>query len=449
MRIHRPLCSLSLFALVAVLSLSLFPERVAADSGRFHLHLDFGAGASVVGETNRRAPHSNDRPLALLGFLGADYQLARPFAIELQFGFGGVTKPFPLSRTEGTRFFQLALGARFRFFDENTGYNNEPNGDLAGNLWMSAHVGYANYDASQFAVDFGVGYQISVARPLSLGVFARAILMFGGRRSSSDMIIVAGLSASIEVIGSSVGRDSDGDGIPDERELELGLDPEDEDTDGDLIPDGIELDTGTDPKERDTDMDGLNDGREDLNRDGVVDAGESDPRRADTDGGGMPDMDEVRSATQDPQYAGDDDLDEDGVPNHIDDCPSTPRGTEVNGAGCELVPETFTLEGVEFASGSARILPESEPVLFEALETLRQIEGQRFLIAGHTDSQGRDAANLRLSEDRANAVLRWLLEHGEDRGRFETRGFGATEPIDTNETPEGRARNRRIEFRRL
>ena len=46
-------------------------------------------------------------------------------------------------------------------------------------------------------------------------------------------------------------------------------------------------------------------------------------------------------------------------------------------------------------------------------------------------------------------MLRWLIEHGLDRGRFETRGYGEENPIDTNDTEEGRARNRRIEFRRL
>ena len=437
------------FLLATVLSASFVATPKAhADSGRFHLHLDLGLGVPVVGPTNRRSTHSNDRPFGGGGWLSADYQLAPPVAIEVIFGVAGFGRPFPLSDREGALLTQIGIGARFRFFDDDAGYNNEPNGNLLSNLWASAHIGYANYDKDQFAIDAAVGYEFSIVRPLQLGVFARSVLMLGGRNESADMVIVAGISVGVELVGIAGAQDTDGDGLSDEREAELGTDPEDDDTDGDLLPDGLEVETGTDPKERDTDNDGLNDGREDLNQNGVLDDGESDPRRSDTDGGGMPDADEVRSLSQDPQYAADDDTDSDGVANNLDQCEGSPEGEEVNGVGCPTVPETFTLEGVRFASGRANILPESEATLLEALETLRQVPDQRFEIAGHTDSQGRDTANQRLSQQRAESVLRWLIEHGLDRSRFDVRGYGEAEPVDTNDTAEGRAHNRRIEFRR-
>ena len=438
------------FIAIAVGVTLLAPKPAQADSGRFHLHLDLGLGVPVTGPTSRRSTHSSDRPMGGVGWLSADYQLAPPVAIELIVGFGGFGRPFELSRTTGATFGHIGIGARFRFIDDDAGYNNEEGGNLLSNLWVSAHIGFMSYDKSQFGVDAAIGYELSVVRPLQIGVFARTAVMFAGRDDTADVIVVAGLTIGLELVGTRGATDSDGDGLSDAREEEIGTDPYDDDTDGDLISDGIEDSTGTNPKERDSDNDGLNDGVEDSNQNGSLDPGETDPRRSDTDGGGMSDPDEVRTPGQDPQFAGDDDSDGDGVANNFDTCPGTPEDTEVNGVGCPPVPETFTLEGVRFQSSRANILDESESILLEALETLRRMpEGSRFEIAGHTDSQGATDANQRLSQQRAEAVLRWLIEHGLDRGRFETRGYGEENPIDTNDTEEGRARNRRIEFRRL
>ena len=83
--------------------------------------------------------------------------------------------------------------------------------------------------------------------------------------------------------------DSDGDGLPDDVEDELGTDPQNPDTDGDGIGDGDEVRNGTDPLDADSDDDGLTDGAEDANADGVLDDGETDPNDPDTDGDGIQD----------------------------------------------------------------------------------------------------------------------------------------------------------------
>jgi outer membrane protein OmpA-like peptidoglycan-associated protein len=67
-------------------------------------------------------------------------------------------------------------------------------------------------------------------------------------------------------------------------------------------------------------------------------------------------------------------------------------------------------------------------------------------IVGHTSSTGGYRHNIDLSQRRAASVKRYLVEHGVDEKRLETDGVGPDQPIDTNETPEGQARNRRIEF---
>lgn len=447
--------SFVLAATTALATLFVAPEPARADSGRLHLHLDVGVGGLLAGQAR---PGPGETSAGGVGWLGIDWQLAPPFAIEAILGVGGFARPYPRSDRDGTRYTSFAVGARFRFLDEQAGYANEEGGDWPSHLWVSAHLGYHYLDRQQFGVDAAVGYALSPRRPLQMGVFLRTMLTFAGQHSGPDLALLGGIELTIEVMRREGALDSDGDGLPDAREVELGTDPNDRDTDRDGLDDRLESETGTDPLRRDSDDDGLLDGREDANRNGVLDDGETDPRRADTDGGGMPDPDEVRSSMQDPRNPRDDDHDGDGVANHLDECEDTPRETQVDGVGCAagahpatnaMDGDRFVLEGVTFASGSARILPESEAVLNQALESLRRRSELRFEIAGYTDDRGSARTNRRLSQQRANAVRDWLVEHGLERGRFETRGYGPASPIDSNDTPEGRARNRRIEFRRL
>jgi len=77
---------------------------------------------------------------------------------------------------------------------------------------------------------------------------------------------------------------------------------------------------------------------------------------------------------------------------------------------------------------------------------MRENPSMRLKITGHTDNIGSEAANMKLSEKRARAVLREFVKLGIDESRFELDWKGESEPIDTNDTEEGRQRNRRIEF---
>lgn len=429
---------------------STWGAAARADSGRLHLHLDLGMGAPIAGQAR---PQAGGTSAGGVGWLGIDWQLAPPIAIEAVLGFGGFARPYPRSSYTSTRYTHFGIGARFRFVDMQRGYANERGGDFWSHLWVSAHVGYHLFDRQQFGVDAAVGYAFSVRRPLHVGAFIRTALAFGGQHPGPDMMLVGGIELSLEVKRHPGQLDSDGDGLPDEREIELGTDPFRADTDGDGIPDGIEVETGTDPRRVDTDDDGLADGVEDANRDGVLDPGETDPRRADTDGGGMPDGEEVRSRRHDPRDPSDDDRDRDGVPDHVDSCPDTPQGATVDASGCEPVPEpeqeNFVLEGVTFASGSAELLPESLPVLERALTLLRRHPTVRYEIAGFTDNRGNRRLNRQLSEQRAEAVKAWFVGQGLHAHRFDARGYGSAQPIESNATTEGRARNRRIELRRL
>jgi outer membrane protein OmpA-like peptidoglycan-associated protein len=107
-------------------------------------------------------------------------------------------------------------------------------------------------------------------------------------------------------------------------------------------------------------------------------------------------------------------------------------------------------QGILFASGSARIRPESTPTLEEIGTMLEEHPELRISIEGHTDSDGDDAFNQDLSERRAAAVMDYLVEHfAIDNARLETAGFGESNPVADNDTPEGKQQNRRVELVRL
>lgn len=111
-----------------------------------------------------------------------------------------------------------------------------------------------------------------------------------------------------------------------------------------------------------------------------------------------------------------------------------------------LKGRTFVIKNLFFASNQTEILPQSEAALQELYEFLVENPDVRIRITGHTDWVGTDADNMTLSEGRANSVKRSMIERGIAADRIEAEGKGESQPIDTNETEEGRANNRRVEF---
>jgi len=212
-------------------------------------------------------------------------------------------------------------------------------------------------------------------------------------------------------------------------------------------------------------------GYEDRDADGIPDDQDACPDQAedydsyqdfdgcpdlDNDGDGIPDLQdqcpdeaEDMDGYQDTDGCPDPDNDGDGIPDVRDKCPDQPE--TVNGYqdddGCPdeaaAIPPAF----IDFASGSARLPgPGPYPVLDLVLTQLRQDPNLRLEIRGYTDSRGDAGANRRLSLLRAQAVRTWLVEQGADPGRLEVQGYGENDPVDSNDTSQGRARNRRIEF---
>lgn len=216
--------------------------------------------------------------------------------------------------------------------------------------------------------------------------------------------------------------DSDGDGIPDDLDA-CPSDPEDhlgaDSNDGCPIP-------------------------PDRDKDGIPDQFDK-----------CPDVPEDKDGIDDGDGCPEDDADNDGIADAQDACPKEPGkpSTDPKKNGC---PTFIAMEGniirilqqVHFQTGSANILAESFPMLQEIANVLKASPNiKRMSVEGHTDNRGGAAMNLKLSQDRAASVVKWLGEHGVEPGRLESHGYGLTKPVDSNDTDKGRAANRRVEFK--
>ena len=181
----------------------------------------------------------------------------------------------------------------------------------------------------------------------------------------------------------------------------------------------------------------------------------------DRDGDGVLDPDDLcpdehMTAQPDPSRRGCPlrDRDHDGVPDDQDACPDEPGSPNADPKknGCPLSSvkggKIVIVEPVFFATDKDVILQQSYPVLQSVADALQKApEIKKILIEGHTDNRGAHNYNVDLSNRRAKSVLKWLSETGGvSITRLQAKGFGPSRPIDTNNTPEGREKNRRVEF---
>ena len=135
------------------------------------------------------------------------------------------------------------------------------------------------------------------------------------------------------------------------------------------------------------------------------------------------------------------DTDGDGVYDYLDECPGTPKGVKVDDRGC------WTLGNVLFDFGKADIKPGSYGYLDEIAAILGQNPSLKVEVQGHTDNVGTAAFNQKLSIKRAQAVVDYLVSKGVAPDRLSISGFGFSRPVASNDTDEGRAKNRRTGFR--
>jgi OOP family OmpA-OmpF porin len=124
-----------------------------------------------------------------------------------------------------------------------------------------------------------------------------------------------------------------------------------------------------------------------------------------------------------------------------------PASAPVDATVCQQLFSDLLARGkIRFESGRASIDPDSAGLLDRLIETALRCSNADIEIAGHTDTDGEDAFNQSLSEKRAQAVTDYLVKAGLPASRFTATGYGSTQPIASNDTDEGKAQNRRIEF---
>ncbi|MDP1665213.1 MAG: OmpA family protein [Methylobacter sp.] len=133
------------------------------------------------------------------------------------------------------------------------------------------------------------------------------------------------------------------------------------------------------------------------------------------------------------------DDDADGVNNCNDKCLNTLKGAHVNAFGCWIVD-------IKFDNDKSNIKPQYYRELDNAVTVIQQNPGVNIEVQGHTSSTGTVNYNQRLSERRALAVKNYLHRNIQNGGTLTARGYGLTQPIDTNETEEGRSNNRRVQL---
>jgi len=262
------------------------------------------------------------------------------------------------------------------------------------------------------------------------------------------------------------GKDTDGDGIYDKDDAcpdVAGLKQFNgcPDTDGDGIVDA------SDACPTEFGLAALN-GCPDKDGDGIADKDDACPDVAgpkqfngcpDTDGDGVPDKDDKCPTVAGPKENGGCpflDADKDGVADKDDDCP-TVYGPASNRGCPEVTNEALEdlkvqARAIYFNSGKATFKTgdKETPARLDAIkEILKNYPNAKFSIEGHTDSDGSDKLNQKLSEDRAAAVMNALIERGVNVDNLVSKGFGESQPVASNKTAAGKAQNRRTEIRHI
>ena len=425
----------------------------------------------IIGGVEYTQAQTSDRPWAIIATVGkSEYNGDRGNAM-LKFGepfhaLGGVRVSRYLNPS-----FDLSLGATYgchgfwetqnNFLAKQTNFSLLAHYKLANGYimkeesrfapFLNVGLGLSNYSptddrgtkSTDFGIPLGIGAKFRLNETLDLFWQSNYGLNFGGEYDENATLdVVANRAApddnkylNHEIgLGFKLGKmaDRDGDGVPDKK---------------DACPDSkgpIELD-----------------GCPDSDGDGVTDKMDACPKIAglatlngcpDSDGDGIQDnKDACPNKAGLPKFKGCPDTDNDGISDDKDRCP-TVAGLRAN-KGCPKVNEsTLTifqeaLRGIHFETEKSVIKNESYAILNKVVSVMKKNPSYLLSIEGHTDSDGDDAFNLQLSKDRANAVKSYLVRNGVGGDRLTARGFGESKPVATNETAEGKALNRRVEFR--
>ncbi|MCP4599967.1 MAG: OmpA family protein [Proteobacteria bacterium] len=438
-----------------------------------NLHLALG-GAFALGEELEDA-HFQDIGAQLN--IGFDISLVELLAFSVLSGYNSYIENEDDKSTLQDLF--IGAGFRFRMLVDRNGALTEEGGNAWGNLWMDAHLAYHYYNSDHnMGFNVGLGYEFSIAKDFNLGPYARfqytpwggdleyamfafgVQMSFGGKLEPDDQDKDGIADESDNCPGSAEDKDGyeDEDGCPDaDNDGDEILDTDDKcpdqagvpdengcpDTDND--DDGILNEADKCPDEaEDKDSFEDEDGCPDIDndQDGVLDADDkclSEP--------------EDKDGFEDEDGCPDTDNDGDGVLDEKDECPNEPetKDGKDDEDGCPdfvriVGSQIKILQKVFFATKKATILKRSHPMLEEVAKIIKLKKDIKVRIEGHTDDRGKDKKNLKLSNQRAESVKKFLVERGIEDERLVCEGLGESKPIADNKTKAGRDQNRRVEF---
>ena len=327
----------------------------------------------------------------------------------------------------------------------------------------SAHVGggytWLGDDARGGTVNAGLGLTFWLTKQVGLSWTSSYKYSFDSREDANA--IPTHMQHFLGLTFKFGAKDTDGDGIYDKD---------------DACPEvaGLKQFNGC----PDTDADGIEDSKDacpdvagpvefngcpDTDGDGIADKDDACPEVAgikslngcpDADGDGIADKDDKCPSVKGPKENGGcpwPDRDGDKVLDKDDKCPDV-AGTVANQGCPEVSDEAIKrlndyAKTILFDSGKSSFQKQTYPVLEAITAILKEYPNSKFSIEGHTDSDGSDASNQTLSENRAAAVKDYLIEKGIASSRLSSVGFGEKSPIDSNKTKAGKANNRRTEVK--
>jgi outer membrane protein OmpA-like peptidoglycan-associated protein len=475
------------FLLLFLSSSGIAQKRFDAFSGTVVFLVEGGASIAATDYTGSRPDYMGKAALEFFlpayssssfglrifgngGFISEQQESRTPeiFRTSVATAGGGVVY---LLKASETVFPYLFAGAGLLWFDPKDENGRPLPGNRRGE-YERREINYLGELGLRFLITDNLSFNLSAGTQIS--PFDNWDDSHEGISNDLMITVMGGLSFSF-----SSDKDSDGDGVPDSRDrcpgtpagmsVDVSGCPPDEDKDG--VPDYLDQCLRT-PYRVQVDEKGC---PVDSDKDGVADYLDLCPGTkagmmvdksgcpVDKDMDGVPDDEDKCPDTP----AGievdengcpyDDDLD--GVPDYLDKCPQTPAGEKVDEHGCSVKGDIIRIEegtkeiilsaGASFAFGSTKIIPAAYEELNKILIEMKQDPSSRWRIEGYTDNIGSDEANKRISRQRAEAVRDYFVSRGINNSRFEVVGFGKGNPIASNNTEEGRAKNRRVRIVRI
>lgn len=393
-----------------IAALVLGSSTAIAESGPVNFHLEPGAAFAF--------PASGYRGAGFAGALKVDVPVFGPLAVQGQ----GLVTSLPRS-VRAANIFGAGVGLRLRLLDDHKGprFGSAGAGNWFGNVWLDGGLLFTGTRSlDRLGFDVGLGVELSLIEGLQVGPFVKFT------HADALSMAIAGLSISLGADRKDAPADTDKDGI---------MDPSDK--------------CPTEPEDKDgfEDQDGCPD--LDNDKDGIPDAQDKCPNDA-----------EDKDGFEDEDGCPDLDNDKDGIPDSVDRCPLEPE--TYNGIddedGCPekeakvfvTKDEVVITDRIFFAFNKATIEQRSHGLLKSVADVFKQFPAlKKVRVDGHTDDVGTDEKNQTLSEQRAKAVMDFLIKAGVEKERLESKGFGKSQPLDAGKTEEARNKNRRVEFQIL